>query len=286
MTTLIFSHPDCLEHDTGPSHPESTARLQDLLKELAKPQCSALQWRQAPRADRRQLARAHGFKYISDMLASVPDERRIDADITGTVMSGEANSAFCAVRPPGHHAEPSKSMGFRLFNNVAVGALHGREVHGLRRIAVVDFDVQHGNGTQNIFRADGDLFFGSTHQSFLFPHPQSSNNREEGNIINVGLPRGCRSDAYRHAFAERIEPRLRAFKPDFVFTSAGFDAHRRDPIGDLLLNGGDFTWITERLTTIATECCQGRLVSVLEGGYAPSAVASAGGAHVQALMVA
>ena len=200
--------------------------------------------------------------------------------------AGEAGNAFCAVRPPGHHAEPSKSMGFCLFNNVAVGAMQAREIHGLRRIAVVDFDVHHGNGTQTMFRSDEELFFGSTHQAFLFPHAHSSNDREAGNIINVGLPRGCRGDDYRRAFAERIAPRLKAFKPDFVFVSAGFDAHRSDPIGDLRLDEADFTWVTERIAAIAAECCSGRLVSVLEGGYAPRAVASAGAAHVQALMAA
>ena len=309
MTTLVFSHPACLEHDTGPNHPESPDRLRALLDRLSEPGFRALAWREAPRAARHQLARVHGYKYISDLLAAMQDAGWVDYDATGTriserseeaalraagavcaavdaVAAGEAKNAFCAVRPPGHHAEPARTMGFCLFNNVAIGACHAREIHGYRRIAVIDFDVHHGNGTQTMTRGADGFFFASTHQMFLFPHGQSANDGDDGNVINVGLVRGCGGAEYRRVFRKRIVPRLAGFKPEFILISAGFDAHHDDPLGDLRLNDADFEWVTREIAEVADRDCDGRLVSVLEGGYDPQAVAAAGVAHVRALMAA
>ena len=309
MTTLVFTHPACLKHYTGPKHPESPDRLRALLDRLSSPVFSALGWRTAPSAERDQLARVHGYKYISDLLAAMPESGWIDYDVTGTRISehteeaalraagavcaaidavdaGEAKNAFCAVRPPGHHAGPSRTMGFCLFNNVAVGAWHAREIHGYRRIAVIDFDVHHGNGTQAMTCSSDGFFFASTHQTFLFPHAQAANDGDDANVINVGLIRGCTGEAYRRAFRKRILPRLAGFKPEFILISAGFDAHHNDPLGDLRLNDADFEWVTREIAEVAQQHCKGRIVSVLEGGYNPKAVASAGEAHVRALMSA
>ncbi len=309
MTTLLFTHDDCLEHDTGHTHPESQERLRELLKKLSEPEFDSLVRRVAPRADRMQLGRVHNMKYISDVLSSMPQSGRQEVDFTGTVVSprsdeaalraagavcaavdavanGEGNNAFCAVRPPGHHAEPSRTMGFCLFNNVAVGAFHAREAHGFERIAVVDFDVHHGNGTETMLKNGRAMLFASIHQAFLFPHSHKANNTDHGNIINVGLVRNSKGEAFRAAFEARVLARLENFAPDFLFISAGFDAHLLDPLGGMKLNDADFAWTTAALVEVARRHCGGRLVSVLEGGYHPKAVASAGAVHVKALMAA
>jgi acetoin utilization deacetylase AcuC-like enzyme len=309
MTTLLYTHDACLEHDTGPTHPESDERLRELLTALSAPEFNRLRRKSAPQAKRAYLARVHSLKYISDMLAGMPNEGRVDADNTGTVFSPgtgvaalhaagavcaavdavamrEAKNAFCAVRPPGHHAEPDRSKGFCLFNNVAVGAFHAREARGFKRIAVVDFDVHHGNGTQTMFRHEDDMFFASIHQAFLFPNAQTANNNDDGDIINVGLRKGASGKEFREAFETRILIRLEEFKPDFLLLSTGFDSHRIDPLGGMCLGDEDFAWITNALTDIAERHCAGRLVSVMEGGYHPKAVASAGATHVKALMAA
>ena len=182
-------------------------------------------------------------------------------------MAGEADNAFCAVRPPGHHAEPSRAMGFCLFNNVAVAALHARAAHGAERVAVVDFDVHHGNGTQAAFWSDKDLFYGSTHQMPLFPGTGAVDETGVGNIFNAPLKPGDDGDDFREAFEARILPALDAFAPDFLLISAGFDAHRRDPLAQLRLVEADFAWVTEKLVEAADKHCGGKLVSTLEGGY-------------------
>lgn len=309
MTTLIFTHPVCLEHDTGPTHPESAERLRAVLETLAGPDFDALEWRIAPRAERSQLIEVHGIKYVSDVLSSMPETGRVDFDLSGTVVSPASNeaalraagavcaavdavamrdgkNAFCAVRPPGHHAEPSRTLGFCLFNNVAVGALHARKARGFRRIAVLDFDVHHGNGTHAMFDQDADLFFASTYQPFLFPAAPVANDNALGNIVNVPLTRGWGSEQFQRAVAEKIIPRLVDFAPDFILLSAGFDAHRHDPIGDLRLHDSDFAWVTAEILRVAERSCNGRLVSVLEGGYNPRALAGACAAHVKELMAA
>ncbi len=309
MTTLLFTHDDCLKHDTGRSHPESRERLSELLSALSQPEFAALDRRIAPRAERLQLGRVHNMKFVSDVLSSMPKSGTEEVDVTGTMISpgtdeaalraagavcaavdavtkGEGTNAFCAIRPPGHHAEPGRTMGFCLFNNIAVGAYHALEAHGYQRIAAIDFDVHHGNGTEIMFRDEPAMFFASIHQAFLFPHPNKANNTDVGDTINVGLARRSAGDAFRSAFEDRILARLEEFRPDFLFVSAGFDAHRLDPLGDMRLEDSDYLWATEKLTDIAARHCDGRLVSALEGGYNPKAVASAGAAHVRSLMAA
>jgi acetoin utilization deacetylase AcuC-like enzyme len=201
------------------------------------------------------------------------------------VMAGEANNAFCAVRPPGHHAEQTRPMGFCIFNNVAVGALQAREAHGVTRVAVVDFDVHHGNGTQAMFWDDENLFFGSSHQSPFYPGTGSEAERgATGNIVNAPLAAGSGGREFRQAWEGVILPTLVDFKPEFLLISAGFDAHEADPLASLRLNDEDFIWATRKLMKIADEHCEGRIVSTLEGGYDLAALARSAAVHVKTLM--
>ena len=200
------------------------------------------------------------------------------------VVAKEADNAFCAVRPPGHHAEPDRAMGFCLFNNAAIGALRAREVHGLERVAVVDFDVHHGNGTQAAFEADDNLFYASTHQYPLYPGTGAASETGVGNIVNVPLRPMSGSGPFRLAMTERILPALDAFRPELVLISAGFDAHRSDPLAQLMLDEADYTWVTEKLVEIAYRHADGRLVSTLEGGYDLPALGASAAAHVRVLM--
>jgi len=200
------------------------------------------------------------------------------------VMAKEADNAFCAVRPPGHHAEPDRAMGFCLFNNAAIGALRAREVHGLERVGVIDFDVHHGNGTQAAFEAHDNLFYASTHQSPLYPGTGSASETGVGNIVNVPLRPMSGSVPFRLAMTGRVLPALDAFRPDLLLISAGFDAHRSDPLAQLMLDEADYTWITEKLLEIANRHADGRIVSTLEGGYDLTALAASVAAHVRVLM--
>jgi acetoin utilization deacetylase AcuC-like enzyme len=306
MTTFLYSHPVCLEHETGAGHPESSERLRALLDRLGEPAFEALERRTAPRAEWGQISRIHEPTYMSRVFATVPREGEawISPDVivspasgeaclraagavcaaVDAVATGEARNAFCAVRPPGHHAAAGSSMGFCIFNNVAVGVAHARVVHGFERIAVVDFDVHHGNGTQAIFRHDPATFFASIHQSMIFPNSGASGDVGVGNMVNVPLVRDTSAAAFQEAFEDKILPAMRAFRPEFVFVSAGFDAHVRDPLGDLRLMTADFSRLTGALMAVAEACCGGRLVSVLEGGYNPEALADACAVHVQTLM--
>ncbi len=306
MTTILYSHPACLGHDTGHGHPESAARLQALLARLDEPEFDGLQRRAAPCAERAQLARAHDMPYISKAFNTVPSqgEAYIAPDTVmspgslgaalraagavcaavDAVLRGEARNAFCAVRPPGHHATAINTMGFCIFNNVAVGVEQARHAHGLERVAVVDFDVHHGNGTEAIFRADANVMVASIHQSLIFPNTGAGSDVGAGNIVNVPLARNTSAEDFRHAFKAKIVPRLMEFAPQLLFVSAGFDAHVRDPLADQRLMTADFAWLTAELTAVAEARCGGRLVSVLEGGYDPVAVAQAGAAHVAELM--
>ena len=307
MTTLLYSHPACEEHDPGPLHPENPGRLKAIRQALDAPEFSPLLRREAPHADTAQIARVHPESFVQEVLAAVPQqgERVLDADTiispgsgeaalraagavvaaVDAVMAGEADNAFCAVRPPGHHAEPSQAMGFCIFNNVAVGALQAREVHGCHRVAVVDFDVHHGNGTQAMFWDDPDLFYASTHQFPLYPGTGMAQERGVGNnIVNVLLPPDAGSAAFRDAMRHSIVPVLTNFQPDFLFISAGFDAHADDPLAGLNFVEEDFAWATEQLMALAESACGGRLVSVLEGGYDHHALARSVAAHVRALM--
>lgn len=306
MPTILFSHDACLEHDPGPMHPESPDRLGAVLRALDAGEFSGLDRREAPRAEIGQIARVHPRDFVETVLAAIPTEgiAHLDADTAvspgsgeaalrasgalcaavDAVMAGEATNAFCAVRPPGHHAAAANTMGFCVFNNVAIGVEQARQVHGLKRIAVVDFDVHHGNGTEAIFRSDPDVMVASIHQSLIFPRSGDSSEVGAGNIVNVPLARDTPAKDYRKAFERKILPRLMEFGPELLFISAGFDAHVRDPLGDQRLMTADFAWLTELLVAVADSHCDGRLVSVLEGGYDPDAVAQAGAAHIGALM--
>lgn len=202
------------------------------------------------------------------------------------VLRGEAQNAFCAIRPPGHHAEPDQAMGFCLFNSIAIAACHAQAAHGITRVAIVDFDVHHGNGTQAAAQTDPNLFFASSHQYPLYPGTGAAEETGVGNIVNVPLPAGSEGQTFRRAFETRILPALDAFAPELLLVSAGFDAHRADPLAGLELEEDDFGWVTARLTEAAGRHAQGRLVSVLEGGYDLKALAGSAAAHVAALMKA
>jgi len=306
MTTLLLTHPACLAHDTGFGHPEQPARLRAIERALAAKDFSGLKREKAPLAELAAIERLHPEAYVAKVKAGIPKKlhNSLDPDTvvspgsweavlraTGAatravdqVMAGAADNAFCAVRPPGHHAEPSRAMGFCLFNCIGVAALHARAVHGASRVAVVDFDVHHGNGTQAAFWHDKDLFYGSTHQMPLFPGTGAKDETGVGNIWNAPLAPGDDGEDFRSAFSTRIMPALNAFAPDFVLVSAGFDAHVRDPLAQLRLQEDDFAWVTETLLEAAAKHSGGRLVSVLEGGYDLDALASSTAVHVRTLM--
>ncbi len=308
MATALITHPACLEHDTGPYHPETSERLRAVLTALEAPEFSDLIRETAPMASIEQLSRVHPRDYVEAILAIQPElgePVQIDGDTVmsagsaeaaaraagGTcmavdaVMEGWARAAFAAVRPPGHHAEPNKPMGFCLFNNAAVAAMHARVRWGIERIAVVDFDVHHGNGTQAMFAADAGLFYGSSHQHPCYPGTGEVHERGvAGNIINVQLRPRDGSAAFRAAWGDTIIPALDRFAPGLLIISAGFDAHIADPLAQLRVETQDFAWVTERLVEVAEKHCGGRVVSVLEGGYDLNALAVATAAHVRALM--
>ena len=306
MKTLLFSHSDCLYHDTGFGHPETPDRLRAVLHALEGEAFQFLERREAPKASEEQLAHVHAVEHVRRVLAAVPESglQHVDADTVmspgsgeaalraagaacaavDAVAAGEARAAFCAVRPPGHHAEPDRAMGFCLFNNVAVGAFHARAEHGLDRIAVVDFDVHHGNGTQAMFEADAALFYASSHQWPLYPGTGRADETGVGNILNLCLPPMAGSEEFRAGAEASLLPALDAFAPDLVMISAGFDAHTADPLANLNLTDRDYAWMTTRLVELADRHCQGRIVSTLEGGYNLEALASAAAAHVKSLM--
>jgi acetoin utilization deacetylase AcuC-like enzyme len=309
MKTALISHPDCLKHELPPGHPERPARLREILKILDVPEFDGLLRREAPRAETATLLRAHSKDHVSGILDAIPKSGfvSLDSDTLASpgsgeaalraagavvlaidmVMAGEVRNAFCAVRPPGHHATPNQAMGFCLFNNVAIGALHARAIHGLQRIAVVDFDVHHGNGTQDIFTSDRELFYASTHQSPLYPGTgRSSETGIDHNVVNMPLAPGASGTEFRQAFETGVLPALSAFEPDFLIISAGFDAHRADPLAQLGLDEDDFAWATEALCLAADRTCGGRVVSSLEGGYDLGATARSARAHIRVLMAA
>jgi len=308
MSTLLLTHPDCIAHDPGPGHPEQMARLPAVLQALDEPQFRALVRREAPLGRTSDAARVHGEDFVAAVLACVPQNGRaaLDADtilskasgqaalraigaITAAVdavVTGETGNAFCAVRPPGHHAEPDRPMGFCLFNSIAIGARHAQAAHGITRVAIVDFDVHHGNGSQAVAEKDANLFFASSHQFPLYPGTGAADETGLGNIVNAPLPPGTGGAGFRRAFETRILPALDAFAPELVLVSAGFDAHRADPLAGLELEEPDFAWVTSRLLEAARRHAQGRLVSILEGGYDLKALGASAAAHVQALMQA
>jgi acetoin utilization deacetylase AcuC-like enzyme len=310
MATLLLTHPSFIEHDTGFGHPERPDRMRAIDKVLSHETFAALQREEAPlRADvEEQILLAHPRQHLEKMRAvaevALKSPRHIDGDTVvsaGTweaalravgaglaavdaVIAGNAANAFCQVRPPGHHAENDRAMGFCLFSNAAIAGLYARKQHGAERIAVVDFDVHHGNGTQDIFWSDKDLFYGSTHEMPLFPGTGDVSERGVGNITNAPLRAGDAGEKFREAFQTRILPALHDFGPDLVIVSAGFDAHQADPLANLRLVEADYLWATEKLAEMAGRHCRGRIVSMLEGGYDLNALARSVAVHVKALM--
>ena len=305
MSIALYTHSACLAHDTGPGHPESSARLAAVLEALDDPRFSQCARIEAPAATREQLARVH----TRELIDAVIDEpiasgwRRLDPDTVmspasaeaalraagavcaavDAVISGAHRRAFCAVRPPGHHATHDTAMGFCLFNSVAVGAAHAIAVHGLSRVAIVDFDVHHGNGTQDIFWSEPRVLYASSHQWPLYPGTGARDETGAGNIVNAPLRPGAVSAEFRKAYEDTLLPALEEFAPELVLISAGFDAHRLDPLANLNLGTDDYAWITSRLVDLAARHAKGRIVSSLEGGYSLTALRESTVAHVAAL---
>jgi acetoin utilization deacetylase AcuC-like enzyme len=308
MSTLLITHEACLDHDPGTYHPESPARLKAVLAGLADADLKGLERVAAPRAEDRHLMLAHPVSHVETVMGMIPPAGRhaIDGDTivcpgsgeaalraagavvaaVDAVLTGQAKNAFCAVRPPGHHAEAAQAMGFCVFNNVAIGALHARANHGIGRVAVIDFDVHHGNGTQHMFERDPNLFYASTHQWPLYPGTGAAEEQGVGNVVNVPLRPYSEGDAFRAAFEQRILPALDKFAPELVIISAGFDAHADDPLASLQLHEEDYEWVTAALLEVAATHAKGHLISALEGGYDLRALAASSAAHVRALLAA
>lgn len=308
MSVLILTHAACVAHDPGPHHPECPDRWRAATRALEAETFSALPRAEAPRATREQILRVHPEAYLQAILESAPaegDRVALDADTilshgsieaafrsagaavaaVDAVCTGPIRHAFCATRPPGHHAEPARPMGFCVFANAAIAARHAQAVHGVKRVAVADFDVHHGNGTQACFEADAALMLASSHQWPLYPGTGAPQERGVGNIFNATLPPGADGAAFRAVWERLLLPALDAFAPELLIISAGFDAHVADPLAQLRLTEADFAWITEELCALAARHAEGRVVSVLEGGYDLDALGSSVAAHVRALML-
>src|ERR1700690_623605 len=307
MSTLFLSHPACLEHLTPPGHPERPERLRAIEQALEDERFHMLAREQAPRAPLDVVALAHPMEYIEAIRDAAPAEGmvRLDADTSMSpgsfeaalrgaggamravdeVMNQKAGNAFVAIRPPGHHAEAARPMAFSLFNNVAIAARYAQNRYQVERAAIVDFDVHHGNGSQDIFWADKTVMYCSTHQMPLYPGTGAVDERgEHDTIVNAPLRPGDGGEKFRQAFENTILPRLRKFGPELIVISAGFDAHVRDPLANLNLVEADYTWVTKKLMEIADTSAQGRIVSLLEGGYDLQGLARSVAAHVTALM--
>jgi acetoin utilization deacetylase AcuC-like enzyme len=305
--TLLVTHSACLDHLTPLGHPERPDRLRAIERVLEHERFAALAREQAPTADEDLIVLCHPREYVAQVREAVPREGlvRLDADTTMSpgsfaaatraiggaalavdeVMTGKSENAFVAIRPPGHHAETATPMGFCLFNNAAIAARHAQRRHGAERVAIVDFDVHHGNGSQQIFWSDPTVMYCSTHEMPLYPGTGSSSERGEyDNVVNAPLRAGDGGAEFREAFETVILPRLRAFRPDLIVVSAGFDAHMRDPLANLNLSDADFGWATRRIMEAADASAGGRVVSVLEGGYDLEGLARSVAAHVLALM--
>lgn len=305
---MILTHPACLAHDPGPGHPESPARLMAALAALDDPRFAAVPRRIAPLASFAQLARAHDAALLEEIVALTPVEgrARLDPDTAmspasldatraaagalcaaiDAVMAGTARRAFCAVRPPGHHSTHARAMGFCLVNAIAVGACHALDAHGLERVAVVDFDVHHGNGTQDIFWDEPRVLFASSHQSPLYPGTGAADEfGGSGQIVNVPLVPGSTGEHFRAAWRDVILPAVDVFAPELLLISAGFDAHHLDPLADLRLGADDYAWVTRELVALAERHCGGRAVSTLEGGYSLSALRECTAVHAEALLL-
>jgi acetoin utilization deacetylase AcuC-like enzyme len=307
MSTLLISHPACLDHLTPAGHPERPDRLRAVEQALEAETFQTLAREQAPMAEAEIVALCHPMEYVEEIRNASPSQGmvRLDADTSMSpgsfeavlravgggvlavdeVMAGKARNAFVAVRPPGHHAETARPMGFCLFNSAAIAARYAQKKHGAEHVAIVDFDVHHGNGSQEIFWSDQSVMYCSTHEMPLYPGTGAVSERGKfNNIVNAPLRAGDGGDAFREAMETTIFPRLREFKPDLLVISAGFDAHTRDPLANLNLVEADYSWVTKKLMEIADGSANGRIVSMLEGGYDLQGLARSAAAHVTALM--
>lgn len=305
MRTAFITHPDCLRHEMGAYHPECPERLAAIEQRLsASGLASHLLRFEAPLVERECLLRVHSENYVATVESSSPSEgyEYLDPDTAmnawsltaarraagaavlavDLVMRGEVDHAFCAIRPPGHHATHNRSMGFCFFNNVAVGAAHAMAVHNITRVAILDFDVHHGNGTEDIFHDDPQVLFCSTFQHPFYPHSGAQSGNDH--IINSPLKAGAGSYEFCSAVEDTWLPALEAFSPEFIFISAGFDAHREDTMASLNLVEEDYLWVTQQIKAVAEKHCGGRIVSLLEGGYALSALGRSVEAHVRELV--
>lgn len=306
MVTRLYSHPLFLEHLTPPGHPERPDRLRAIAQVLADERFEDLDRHEPNMAGREHLTLAHPESYVDKVMAAIPDEGivRVDADTSVSPKSGEAallgvgaavaavddvfakraDNVFVASRPPGHHAEKVTAMGFCLFNNAAIAARHAQKTHGAERVAIVDWDVHHGNGTQDIFWDDPTVLYCSTHQMPLYPGTGARDETGAGNIVNAPLSPGAGRDAFRDAFRDKVMRSIVDFHPDLIIISAGFDAHHRDPLAEINLDEADFDWATAEMMELANRLCEDRLVSLLEGGYDLRGLSSSVAAHVGRLM--
>ena len=298
----VYTHPDCLGHQPGEGHPESPARLAAVTGAL-RDAFPALDWREAPLAAIEAIERVHAPELVARVMSATGQSLRLDADTVmspgsahaalracgaavaavDAVLSGATRRAFCAVRPPGHHATADTAMGFCLFNAVAVAAAHALAAHGLARVAIADFDVHHGNGTQAIFDQDPRVLYLSSHQSPLYPGTGQASENGVGNVVNAPLAPGVGGQGFRAAWRDHLLPALEAFTPQLVLVSAGFDGHRLDPLADLGLEAEDYGWIGAELGASADRHAAGRLVSLLEGGYSLTALRECSVAHLRGL---
>ena len=305
MLSAYITHPDCTRHEMGPHHPECPERLGAINGMLlTKGLLDYMAPYDAEPATVDQLERAHAALYVQELIAASPTEgyHHVDPDTsmnphtlqaalraagavvqaTDLVLGGKAPSAFCNIRPPGHHAERDSAQSFCFFNNVAVGIRHALDVHGLQRVALIDFDVHHANGSEDILMGDERVLMCSIYEKGLFP--DSGESHDGPNMVNVGLPARVGSDAFREAVLEQWLPALDAFAPQLIYISAGFDAHREDDMGNLALVEADYAWVTQQIMRLADRHCRGRVISCLEGGYALSALARSTAAHVRSLI--
>ena len=306
MTTLLFENPIFLEHHTPEGHPERSDRIRAVNLALEHERFSPLVREKAVEASEDFVLLAHSEKHLRDVLSAIPEDgiNQVEADtyaspaslqaaLTGigaaiaavdAVFTGKADNAFVAARPPGHHAEREKAMGFCFFNNIAIAARHAQRTHGAERVAIVDWDVHHGNGTQDIFHDDPSVLFCSTHQMPLYPGTGAKEETGAGNIVNAPLSPDTGSDHFREAFKSRVLPRLADFRPDVILISAGFDAHHRDPLASINLVAEDFDWATAKLMELSEKSANHRVVSLLEGGYDLTGLAESAATHIFRLM--
>ena len=308
MTTLYYYHKDFLQHDTGSGHPESPNRLKAINAALEGVEFDSLS-RISPQLRQDildQIRLVHTQEMLDKVLQDVPPDCYISldpdtqlsegsahaallavstvCDAVDKICNNKANNAFCAVRPPGHHAEPGQSMGFCLFNNVAIAAEYARKVYKIKRIAIVDFDVHHGNGTQAAFYNNAEVFYASSHEMPNYPGTGNPSETGVGNIVNVPLASGETGQQFREKYSDKILPALKQFNPDLILLSAGFDAHKDDPLSSIQLTQDDYQWLTQEIVSIANSCCDGKIISVLEGGYNLDALADSVSAHIAVLM--